>query len=164
MAANQNLLGLEIIKSILLIGVQNVVVSTQGEAKQDVHLLRQEEFGTGGLTMTDRERLKEKIDYLQKVFMEDDDYDYFNEFLADRLLADKDIIVPPCKVGDTVYYIALGKVYKGKCHAITMKHTLQVHLYDFDGDNASYPAKKVFLTKEEAEAELEKRCNNAKND
>ena len=50
--------------------------------------------------MTDRERLKNKIDYLQKVFMEDDDYDYFNEFLADRLLEDKDVIVPPCKVGD----------------------------------------------------------------
>ncbi|MBR6793356.1 MAG: hypothetical protein IKM48_03225 [Clostridia bacterium] len=67
------------------------------------------------------------------------------------------IIVPPCKVGQTVYYIAFGKVYKGKCHAITLKHTLQIHLYDFDGDNASYPASKVFLTKEEAEKAL-KEC------
>ena len=60
----------------------------------------------------------------------------------------------PCAVGDVVYYISLGKVYKGKCHAITLKPTLQIHLYDFDGDNASYSAKDVFLTKEEAEKVL----------
>ena len=44
--------------------------------------------------MTDRDRLIEKFDYLQNVYMEDDDYDYYNEFLVDRLLADKDIILP----------------------------------------------------------------------
>ena len=63
-------------------------------------------------------------------------------------------IVPPCKVGDKVYYISFGKVYEGKCHAITMHNNLQIHLYDYDGDNASYPASKVFLTREEAEAAL----------
>lgn len=44
--------------------------------------------------MTDRDSLIEKFDYLQNVYMEDDDYDYYNEFLVDRLLADKDIILP----------------------------------------------------------------------
>ena len=80
-----------------------------------------------------------------------------NMFVADYLLANG-VIVPPCKVGDTVYYIAFGKVYKSKCHAITQhKHALQIHLYDYDGDNAKYPAKKVFLTKEEAEQALAER-------
>lgn len=79
-----------------------------------------------------------------------------DEYIADHLLANG-VIVPPCKVGDTIYYIAFGKIYKGKCHAITLKHTLQIHLYDFDGDRASYPAKKVFLTKEEAERALKER-------
>lgn len=61
----------------------------------------------------------------------------------------------PCKVGDTVYYIAGKKVYKSKCHAITQhKNGLQIHLYDYDGDNARYSTKDVFLTEEEAEKAL----------
>ena len=75
------------------------------------------------------------------------------EDCADHLLANG-VIVPPCKVGDKVYYISFNKVYKGECHAITMHNNLQIHLYDYDGDNASYPANKVFLTKEEAEKAL----------
>lgn len=63
-------------------------------------------------------------------------------------------ILPPCKVGDTVYYISFGKVYKGECHAITLKPTMQIHLYDYDGDNASLKADRVFLTREEAEKAL----------
>lgn len=79
--------------------------------------------------------------------------------IADYLLANG-VIVPPCNVGDMVYYVSFGNVYKGKCHAITLKPTLQIHLYDFDGDNASYPASKVFLTKEEAEKALKEREGN----
>ena len=76
------------------------------------------------------------------------------EKLADHLLANG-VIVPPCKVGDKVYYIAGKKVYKSKCHAITQhKSGLQIHLYDYDGDNARYSTKDVFLTKEEAEQKL----------
>lgn len=66
----------------------------------------------------------------------------------------------PCAVGQTVYYISFGKVYKGKCHAITLKPTLQIHLYDFDGDNASYSAKDVFPTKDEAEQVLKGKSEN----
>ena len=77
--------------------------------------------------------------------------------IADYLLANG-VIVPPCKVGQTIYYISFGKVYKSKCHAITQhKNSLQIHLYDYDGDKAIYPAKKVFLTKEEAERVLKER-------
>lgn len=65
----------------------------------------------------------------------------------------------PCEVGSTVYYISFGKVYKGKCHAITIhKDSVQVHLYDFDGDNASYSSKDIYVSKEEAENALKERC------
>ena len=111
--------------------------------------------------MTDRERLKNKIDYLQKVFMEDDDYDYFNEFLADRLLEDKDVIVPPCKVGDKIYMLVTRKTHSfvfeegKKMLRVDNQHTFIKETYltklnffkvidDF--------GKTVFLTKEEAEA------------
>ena len=80
---------------------------------------------------------------------------------ADYLLANG-VIVPPCKVGDKVYYIAGKKVYKSKCHAITQhKNGLQIHLYDYDGDNARYSTKDVFLTKEEAEEKLKELNKNA---
>lgn len=68
------------------------------------------------------------------------------------------LIVPPCKVGDTLYYISLGKIYKGKCHAITQHDDrLQIHLYDYDGDNASFSSTDVFLSREKAAKALERR-------
>ena len=76
--------------------------------------------------------------------------------LADHLLANG-VIVPPCKVGQTVYYIVFDNVYKGKCHAITQhENRLQIHLYDYDFDNASIKAENVFLTKSQAEEALKK--------
>ena len=75
------------------------------------------------------------------------------EKIADAILEDG-WFRPPCKVGDVVYYIYFNKVYEGMCHAITMHNNLQIHLYDYDGDSASYPASKVFLTREEAEQAL----------
>jgi hypothetical protein len=54
-----------------------------------------------------------------------------------------------------VYYISFGKIYKGKCHAIIIhKDSIQVHLYDFDGDNASFSEKDVFLSREQAKNAL----------
>ena len=104
--------------------------------------------------MGDRDRLIELI--------HDSDYSLNSVGLADYLIANG-VIVPPCKVGQIVYYIAFGKVYKGKCHAITIhKDNLQIHLYDYDGDNASISAKDVFLTREEAEKALERSKENAK--
>lgn len=79
------------------------------------------------------------------------------EKLADYLL-ENGVIVPPCKVGDTVYYICFGKIYKGKCHAITRhENSLQIHLYDYDGDNASFASDNVFPTRNEAENALAKK-------
>lgn len=78
------------------------------------------------------------------------------ELLADYLI-ENGVVIPPCKVGDTVYYIAGKKVYKSKCHAITLQPSMQIHLYDYDGDNARYSTKNVFRTRAEAENELAKR-------
>ena len=110
--------------------------------------------------MTDRERLKNKIDYLQKVFMEDDDYDYFNEFLADRLLEDKDVIVPPCKVGDKVYLPCLndwGNIENYTITEFVLDNDGLLFVVD-DEDRETHPIKEigtdVFLTKEEAEEKL----------
>ena len=109
--------------------------------------------------MTDRDRL---IEILQDTLHEwecDVSIKTLTE-ITEHLIAN-DVIVPPCKVGQTVYYIAFGKVYKGKCHAITIhKDSLQIHLYDYDGDNASISAKDVFLTREEAEKALERSKGN----
>ena len=69
------------------------------------------------------------------------------------------LIVLPCKVGDTVWYIPRGtrKIYSGICHCVSIqKGGVNIHLYDFDGDAATYPASRVFLTRKEAEAALEK--------
>ena len=77
---------------------------------------------------------------------------------ADYLL-ENGVIVPPCKVGDKVYYITYGRIFKSKCNAITQQEkSLYIHLYDYDGDNASISADRVFLTKEEAEKALKARC------
>ena len=107
--------------------------------------------------MTDRDRLIELIKQARNDWqistMMPAKYT-FDSWTADYLLANG-VIVPPCKVGDTVYYIAGKKVYKSKCHAISQhKGGLQIHLYDYDGDNARYSTKYVFLTKEEAGQKL----------
>ena len=100
------------------------------------------------------------------------------EQLADNLLADG-WIRPPCKVGDKVYVpwiwddeqgiasveVQEFRVYDNKNH--------WMFFIDMESDDEDYNqlfggwriekciGKTVFLTKEEAEKELEKRCNNA---
>ncbi len=78
------------------------------------------------------------------------------------------IIELPCKVGDTVWYIAFGQIYKGKVHAITFggRNNVkggQIHIYDYDKDNASLKLsefnKTIFFTKEEAEVRLKELQN-----
>ena len=94
-----------------------------------------------------------------------------NEYIADYLLANG-VIVPPCKVGDTVYIaqkphtsFPLKKVVEGTIISIHLHEfgllsraffdTKEVHCcrdYNFERELG----KTVFLTKEEAEAELRK--------
>lgn len=113
--------------------------------------------------MTDRERLIELLkgaeNKVSEMLSAPLALEEWLGIYADYLLANG-VIVPPAEVGQTVYYIAFGKVYKGKCHAITLKPTMQIHLYDYDGDNASISADRVFLTKEEAEKALKERKEN----
>ena len=104
------------------------------------------------------------------------------EFIADFLLANG-VIVPPCKVGDTVYVIMetscedIDGVYttcefynlksenlctlpKGKCpyrYRIAECYVNEMNLLSF---TAKW-GKTVFTSREEAEAELERRKNEA---
>ena len=77
--------------------------------------------------MTEREKLRELIyawEYEEnKVSIADCDADKSIERLIDKLLANG-VIVPPCKVGDTVYHIA-------KC--ADFHSELDGTLYDIDG-------------------------------
>lgn len=74
--------------------------------------------------------------------------------LADYLLSNG-VIVPPCKVGQTIYRIGNGKIWEWDITVIEV-YPDEIALVD-DGDNYIKPSeigKTVFLTKEEAEAKL----------
>ena len=84
------------------------------------------------------------------------------ELLADYLLANG-VIVPPCKVGDTVYWYNMGgKIVEAKAKAIyfIVRHPegfeYKVSFDDF--------GKTVFLTREEAEKALQKGAGNEQKD
>ena len=100
--------------------------------------------------MTDRERL---INVLNEAFIKsDDNFGMPNiEQVADHLLANG-VIVLPCKVGDTVYQMDAGRVYESKIHNII-----------YDTDSVAFDGraigKIIFLSREEAEKELERRKN-----
>lgn len=93
------------------------------------------------------------------------------EVIADYLL-DNGVIVPPCKVGDTVYYIntqyhiALyrNKIYEAKVARIvatSLGVCLVIHIRDESGcceiPDVKDFGKTVFLTREEAEKALAER-------
>ena len=90
------------------------------------------------------------------------------EKFADHLLANG-VIVPPCKVGDWVWYVRDGKINKAKIEESiysASKHGYfsedwRFHAYNFSKKEEitfwlDDIGKTVFLTKEEAEAELKK--------
>ena len=124
--------------------------------------------------MTDRDRLIELISDLPFSA----EYEKHNslewaEHFADYLLANG-VTVSPVPVGSTVYEIrAKGVRNYGKHrkydyspdttfslnNAISQKSTLYIAPKQFCKTDKVRLNKTVFLTKEEAEAELEKRCN-----
>ncbi len=84
--------------------------------------------------------------------------------LADYLLANG-VIVPPCKIGNTVWWadnkrvldmVCVGFVQTHKKFLVTIARNTNVFTTRY---NAIWN-KEVFLTKEEAEAELRKRSEN----
>lgn len=114
-----------------------------------------------------RDRL---IEILNKtVAIKDEDSGDYIEWLADELLA-SGVIVPPCKVGDTVYYIE-GAYYNSKRQTVrSIKVTEISWKCDRSGRDLGFAliangtrykfssiGKTVFLTKEEAEKALAER-------
>lgn len=85
------------------------------------------------------------------------------EYVADYLLA-KGVIVPPCKVGDTVYVVSQGagfsvvwNVYKSTAKAIHLDRWGQLFIHvETDKENIGgyVEIERVFLTREEAERAL----------
>ena len=77
--------------------------------------------------------------------------------LADHILANG-VIVPPCKVGDTVYAVDKRSRlwWKGKVIVISCsdKNSVQIAVGFEDGEVAVYEADCVFPTREEAEQAL----------
>ena len=109
--------------------------------------------------MTDRDRL---IDLLYDV------ENARNDTKADYLLANG-VIVSPLKLGDKIYKIFDIESIHRKIVKIEVSD-IEIEFRNFVGKKYRYNynaftnddfGKTVFLTKEEAEAELEKRCNNA---
>lgn len=131
--------------------------------------------------MTDRDKLiklitKAHIEWLQK------EYDHETnksvaEYLADYLLANG-VIVPPCKVGQTVYKVVNDKRVKKpyECEVVGFwysedENCNNVHLVRYVNGafdcSFSVPfadfGKTVFLTKEEAEEKLKELWKDEKN-
>ena len=84
---------------------------------------------------------------------------------ADYLLANG-VIVPPCKVGDTVYFLDAicgtdGYCINNCCCIDCIHAELQVFEIDFDLSMYKEIGNTVFLTKEEAEAKLKELKENA---
>lgn len=87
------------------------------------------------------------------------------ENITDHLLAEG-VIVPPVKVGDTIYKLCGNRIYEFTVHALSINANINscdilMCVYDEDNDNARYSCawigKTVFLTKEEAEKALAER-------
>ncbi len=112
--------------------------------------------------MTSREKLVELIEkeYFEWFTVQEPSEKSFGEVVADRLL-ENGVIVPPCKVGDTIY--CDGKYFASHCAGEIMEfpvsfiETNVVSAFrgeidvQFDFDDFS---KTVFLTKKEAEKAL----------
>ena len=97
------------------------------------------------------ELLRDTFNYTKGVCI---DFDEAVEINADHLLANG-VVVPPCKVGDNLYYIPFGStITKWEIRSIEIMqddivfHCGRTFFLKFD------IGKTVFLTREEAEAKL----------
>ena len=89
--------------------------------------------------------------------------EYWAKTIADHLIANG-VIVPPCKVGDTLYYldrysksvetdtVKFFTITKNGCKPILTRHNIKFwEMYEW--------GKTVFLTREDAERALEEKSN-----
>lgn len=122
--------------------------------------------------MTQKEKL---IELLGKLYEDKFPFDSDDE-VADYLLEDG-VIAPPCKVGDTVYAVALNtekltcEIHRGYISCITIRSTGNYIVICHEGldDESDFNkifgkfddfGKFIFFTKEEAEAALKERVSN----
>ena len=124
-----------------------------------------------------RDRLKElfkKINYVTRpngltANLATQFNEYSLNYIVDELLANG-VIVPPCKVGDRLYYcIDLGNIVHGQVLEITVLRaeiqdkirfyakTVKHYRYNYTWFDSTDIGKTVFLTKEEAEKALAER-------
>ena len=84
----------------------------------------------------------------------------FNALVMADYLLKHGVIVPPVKVGDTVYYIHEwgGKVYEGEVISLVYASSTNNFGIHYDGGYGIF-GRYVFLTREEAEAALAERSN-----
>lgn len=105
--------------------------------------------------MTDRERLIELIREAKKHTKNAKSDLERNMIFADYILSDG-WIRPPCKVGDTVYFVYCDNIYPHK-----IKHFEMTEYGNFAFSSLMFTFKQfgkdVFLTREEAEKELAER-------
>ena len=109
------------------------------------------------------ELLKEASYYL-------DEQDVVCNRVADHLI-ENGVIVPPCKVGDTVYYLDGKTIVKDVVHCISFggRHGVNakgfIHMHDSDKDNITISfnlfGEQVFLTKYQAEQKLKEMIGNS---
>ena len=118
--------------------------------------------------MTERERLMELLkqidfDYTEECCERSENgslpYHPLEEFFADHLLTNG-VIVPPCKVGDTVYVcFSRTRVIECKVAQIIIEHIEEIGMsficYGGMRFDMRHWGKTVFLTREEAEKALE---------
>ena len=110
--------------------------------------------------MTERERLTERIrSAMLWGWTEPSE-------IAERLIEDGDVIVPPCKVGDTVWMVRNLQIERWKVVSIEKTASNMTLGIKFIARgvrsapiliNTSYIGEIIFLTREESEAELERR-------
>lgn len=116
--------------------------------------------------MTERERLIELLDKKYDHFCDQcgvNKDSHYTDSLADYLLANG-VIVPPCKIGDKVYFVQSGRIKLLEVHNITYSFKYRDYYVYFKNDDGSasnihynqFIGYKLFLTKEEAEDALRK--------
>lgn len=113
-----------------------------------------------------RDRLIELIKNAEKAFPKDKPVLDIEEFVADHLLANG-VIVPPVKIGQTVYVVSryyggFWRTHECRIDSLTI-YEKHMFMTLFDSDNLDFGieiseiGKTVFLTKEEAEKALAER-------
>lgn len=113
--------------------------------------------------MTDRDRLIELVKASVYGNIDEGFYgpELHSENVADYLLSNG-VIVPPCKVGNTVWWLDKNRVLDMICVGFLKTHkkllvTIARNTNDFTTHYYAIWNKEVFLTKEEAEKALKER-------